>query len=401
MSAPKPHPNVVQRHDHNDRTPPLRVVADRAPSVHVGHQVLDSVRDYLAQFSAFPSAHCAPMLALWYAHTWVVEHFYVTPRLVVSSAEPGSGKTRVLEVAQFFVRAPEMTVSGSAAALFRMVSKGPISILYDEVDTVFTAKGANEDIRAMLNAGYKRTATIPRCKGDASNITVERHPVYAPAALAGIAGNMPDTITTRAITIHLRRRRRDEVVRPFREKHVEAETIPLREALAEWVTGIGEQLGAAEPDMPDGVTDRAAEIWEPLLAIADAAGGHWPTAARNACTHFVLQSTQTDTSTGIALLADLRTLYTRHNTDRLPTKTLIADLLDLDESPWGDLDGKPLDGRRMARELARFGVRPIVYKTAEGATRGYTINPTDKQHGLTDAWERYLPASTPEQETAA
>jgi hypothetical protein len=28
--------------------------------------------------------------------------------------------------------------------------------------------------------------------------------------------------------------------------------------------------------MPEGVTDRSAEIWEPLLAIADTAGGHWP-----------------------------------------------------------------------------------------------------------------------------
>jgi hypothetical protein len=109
------------------------------------------------------------MLTLWYAHTHAAAHFYVTPRLILDSAEPGSGKTRVLEVAQFLVAAPEMTISATPAALFRMVSEGPITILFDEVDAIFNAKtgGNNEDLRALLNAGYKRTATIARCVGDA------------------------------------------------------------------------------------------------------------------------------------------------------------------------------------------------------------------------------------------
>lgn len=370
--------------------PPLRAVTDHQATALDGAEVLDSVHHYLAQFNAFPSEHCAPMLALWYAHTWVSEHFYVTPRLILSSAEPGSGKTRVLEVAQYLVRAPEMTVSGSAAALFRMVGHNPITILFDEVDTIFTKAGGNEDIRGMLNAGYKRTATIPRCKGDASNITVERHPVYAPAALAGIAGAMPATITTRAITIHLRRRRTDETVRAFRERQVELEAAPIRGDLSRWVVAVAEQLAVAEPTMPHGVADRAAEIWEPLLAIADAAGGHWPETARAACTHFVIDTRTEDTSTGVRLLADLRALFTRHNTDRIPTKALLADLIGIEESPWGELDGKPLDGRRLAKELARYNIRPLLFRNAEGTAKGYSIHPTKEQLGLQDAWDRYL-----------
>jgi hypothetical protein len=85
-----------------------------------GHDVLDQVQRFVSRFNIFPSEHCAPMLALWYAHTHAADHFYVTPRLILSSVEPGSGKTRVLEVAQFLVRAPEMTISATTAALFRM-----------------------------------------------------------------------------------------------------------------------------------------------------------------------------------------------------------------------------------------------------------------------------------------
>jgi hypothetical protein len=281
-----------------------------------GHDVLDAVAAFVARFSVFPSEHCAPTLALWYAHTHATEAFYVTPRLVLDSAEPGSGKTRVLEVAQYLVRAPEMTISATPAALFRLVSLGPITILFDEVDAIFNPKngGNNEDLRGLLNAGYKRSATIARCVGDAKNIKVERFPVYAPAALAGIAGNMPTTITTRAITIHMRRRRPDEPVEPFWERKVAREAKPLREQLATWIDSTSTRLSDAHPAMPESVTDRPAEIWEPLLAIADIAGDHWPETARNACQHFVFEAGPHTTSLGIRLLADLRDLFTRAGT---------------------------------------------------------------------------------------
>ncbi|HEX4100755.1 MAG TPA: DUF3631 domain-containing protein [Pseudonocardiaceae bacterium] len=363
-------------------------------TIRAGHEVLDDVTAFVTRFSVFPSEYCAPTLALWYAHTHAVEQFYVTPRLVLDSAEPGSGKTRVLEVAQYLVRAPEMTISATPAALFRLVSMGPITILFDEVDLIFNPRngGNHEDLRGLLNAGYKRSATIARCVGDAKNMKVERFPVYAPAALAGIAGAMPATITTRAITIHMHRRRADEPVEPFRERQVARQAQPLREALAAWIDSTGGQLGEAQPDMPDGVTDRPAEIWEPLLAIADTAGGHWPDTARNACRHFVLDTGPAMTSLGIRLLADLRAVFTLAGTGRLRTTDILTALCELDEAPWGDLDGKPLDARRMARELDRYGVKPIPYKHDGKTVKGYQIT---GPRGLADAWDRYLPTQRP------
>ncbi|MGH3711051.1 MAG: DUF3631 domain-containing protein [Pseudonocardiaceae bacterium] len=371
---------------------PLAWLGHSSPGVAVraGHEVLDAVAAFVARFSVFPSKHCAPTLALWYAHTHASEQFYVTPRLILDSAEPGSGKTRVLEVAQYLVRAPEMTISATPAALFRLVSMGPITILFDEVDAIFNPKngGNNEDLRGLLNAGYKRSATIARCVGDTKTMKVERFPVYAPAALAGIAGAMPTTITTRAITIHMRRRRTDEPVEPFRERQVSQEANPLREELAAWIESTGSQLGDARPAMPDGVTDRSSEIWEPLLAIADTAGGHWPDTARNACRHFVLDTGLHITSLGVRLLADLRHVFTAHGTDRMTTADILTALLDLEESSWGDLHGKPLDARRLGRELGKYGVRSKDIKVNNQALKGYRADGAD---GLADVWSRYLP----------
>jgi len=361
-----------------------------------GHEVLDRVRDFVARFNIFPAEHCAPMLALWYAHTHAADHFYVTPRLILSSVEPGSGKTRVLEVAQFLVRAPMMTFSVTTAALFRMISDGPMTLLFDEVDTIFSGKngGNNEDLRGLLNAGYKRSATVARCVGDAKAMKVQQFPVFAPAALAGIAGNMPDTITTRAITVHMKRRRADEEVEEFWEEDVEREAAPLREALATWVESVTDKISRGRPTMPLGVRDRAAEIWRPLIAIADAAGGHWPDTARAACLHFIEVANADHNGGGqrMQLLADLRDLFTARNADKLTTDEILAALHEMDEAPWGDLDGKPLDSRRLAAFLKPYGATPRDLKLpgGGGTRKGYRVSGPG---GLADAWQRYLPPS--------
>jgi Protein of unknown function (DUF3631) len=374
--------------------PPSATATARA-----GHEILDELTAFITRFSVFPHEHCAPTLALWYAHTHASEQFYVTPRLILDSAEPGSGKTRVLEVAQHLVRAPEMTISATPAALFRLVAQGPITLLFDEVDAIFNPKngGNHEDLRGLLNAGYKRSATIARCVRDTKTMKVERFPVYAPAALAGIAGNMPSTITTRAITIHMQRRRHDEPVEPFRERQVGNEAQPLRAELATWINSIASQLSEAQPTMPEGVTDRSAEIWEPLLAIADTAGEHWPTTARTACEHFVLHTGAAITSLGIRLLADLRDIFTHADTRGLRTTDILTTLTTLDEAPWGHLDdtGKPLDARRLAKELQPYGVKPITFEAGGVSGKGYVTHRTtgrQAQTGLSDAWSRYLPA---------
>jgi hypothetical protein len=333
------------------------------------------------------------MLALWYAHTHAAQHFYVTPRLVISSAEPGSGKTLVIEVGQFLVAKPEMVFMASTAAVFRTIAgSGPVTLLWDEVDTVFTGKGGdNEELRGLLNMGYKRSGYIPRCVGDSN--TVQKFPVYSPVALVGLAGGMPPTITTRAVTIHMRRKKRTEKAEEFRERIVARDATPLREDLAAWIGQIGETLAEAEPDMPPGVFSRSREIWEPLLAIADAAGGHWPALARDACAYFMTEAGKEPISTGAQLLADLHTIYTDNNTDRMATSEILPALWAMDESPWREINGgKALDAGRLARELARYHVRPGPVWIGGKTVKGYVTHETNNQVGLADAWSRYLPA---------
>jgi hypothetical protein len=361
-------------------------------ALHPGAGLLDEVAAFLARFVAFPSDAALTAATLWVAHAHAIDAFESTPRIAFLSPEPASGKTRALEVSELLVPHPMHAVNCTPAALFRAVkdlSSRP-TILFDEIDTVFGPKAKdNEEIRGLLNAGHRRGAVAYRCVGEGTRQKVEPFPAYAAVALAGL-GDLPDTILTRSVVIRMRRRAPGEHVEPFRHRVHAKEGHELREALAEWATTVALQLEKAWPAMPHGICDRPADVWEPLLAIADAAGGDWPKRARQACVELVQATQSTDPgSLGLRLLADLRVVF--GDADALSTETILKALHNLDESPWSDLRGKPLDSRGLASRLKRYGVGPHQFRGPSGEkTRGYSVAGTDKAGGLGDPWGRYL-----------
>ncbi|BBZ57065.1 hypothetical protein MPHO_40570 [Mycolicibacterium phocaicum] len=363
--------------------------------------LLDRIHRIITKYVAFQSPHHSVVVALWVLHTWVVNAFYVTPRLILDSAEPGSGKTRVLELLALLCRSAKLTLSTTTAALYRRIAAAvedglpPPTVLQDEADAVFgkTATPQSEDLRALFNAGYRKGATVDRCEGDAAKMRVREFPVHAPVALAGLAGRMPDTIRTRGVTLHMRRRRPDQKVADFRERDAMAEAEPIRELLQQWAIDSEEGLAAARPQMPAGVTDRAAEIWEPLLAIAELAGGQWPDKARSACKFFVLDSASDDEklSLGQRLLRDIRQLLETEKVDGMWSSEIISKLMADPESEWRDMWGKTLDQRRLAKELTKYGVKSVNVRIGVGQAKGYTVHgPT----GLQQAWDHWLTPST-------
>ena len=127
------------------------------------------------------------------------------------------------------------------------------------------------------------------------------------AALAGI-GNMPDTIEDRAVIINMRRRAPDETVKPYRTRRDGPALAQLKAQLHAWVRAHLDQLEAAAPELP--VEDRAADTWEPLVAIADLAGGHWPADARAAVLALATDDLDVDhVSLRVRLLIDFRTAF--------------------------------------------------------------------------------------------
>lgn len=343
---------------------------------------LDDVETFLGRFIVYPSEHARIAHALWIAHTHLMDRWESTPRIAIISPEPASGKSRVLEVTEPLVPRPVHAVNTTPAYLFRKVSdpEGAPTILYDEIDTVFGPKAKdNEEVRGMLNAGHRRGATAGRCVVKGRTIETEELPAYCAVALAGL-NDLPDTIMSRSVIIRMRRRAPGELVEPWRGRLCRPEAEKLRAALADWAAGTAHKL--AWPEMPDGITDRAADVWEALLAVADLAGGDWPDRARVAAVALVADSMAGAPSLGVLLLGDLHTVFTGR--DRMPTEAILTELHDLDERPWGDLRGKPIDARWLARQLAKYDVRAKDMRTDGKVVRGYDAA------DLADPWDRYV-----------
>ena len=146
-------------------------------------------------------------------------------------------------------------------------------------------------------------------------------------------------------------------------------------------------LSEREPQLPEGITDRPADVWEGLLAIAELAGGWWPQRAREACVALNADRQSVDTSLGLRLLADLRDVFDTEA--QLFTTTLLDGLNGLDDAPWGNLRGKPLDARGLSRRLGRYDVRSTTVRIGATVAKGY------RREDVADAWDRYLPPASP------
>jgi hypothetical protein len=149
---------------------------------------------------------------------------------------------------------------------------------------------------------------------------------------------------------------------------------------------VGPDAGAAWPDLPDGIVDRPAEVWEPLIAVADVAGGDWPHLAREACVELCKVAEDRRVSLGVRLLADLRTIF--GDADALHTETILEKLhagegLDPD-APWAELRGKPLSVRGLANMLKPYGASSQKVTIHGRSLQGY------RRELLWDAWTRYL-----------
>jgi 5S rRNA maturation endonuclease (ribonuclease M5) len=368
----------------------VELVVDARPdgneSVFDGAELLDDIREFLSRFVVYPSVHELVAHTLWIAHAWFMGVWDSTPRIAFLSPEPGSGKSRALEVTEPLVPRPVHAVNCTPAYLFRKISDEawPPTILYDEVDTIFGPKAReHEEIRGVLNAGHRKGATAGRCVLRGKIVETEELPAYCAVALAGL-DDLPDTLMTRSVICRMRRRAPTEQIQPWRKRVNGAEAGQLYKRLLAW-SGNVEPLKDGWPTLPDAVTDRDADVWESLIAVADLAGGDWPKAARVAAVTAVTASRGRKPSVGVLLLHDIRAVFSVVGRDRMSTADILNGLNRIEESPWPTIRrGEALDPRGLANRLSKYGIGSKALRVNDEVIKGYS------RAQFEDAWSRYL-----------
>lgn len=135
--------------------------------------------------------------------------------------------------------------------------------------------------------------------------------------------------------------------------------------------------------MPRELNDRAADIWEPLLVIADLAGG--PLAGPGAGSGGG-HGPGCDGVHPIALLLfDIVIEFADAQSDRMFSSELVQHLTCFPGRPWRTLQkGKPIDERWLARQLHPYGIRSRNLRIGAQQAKGY-----DREE-LTDLCLRYV-----------
>ena len=324
----------------------------------------------------------AVAVALWVVAVHAFDTRPIFPRLFISSPEKGCGKSTLLDVMSRLVPKPLGASGITPAALFRVIEAARPTLLLDEADSYARD---NEDLRGVLDAGHRRDGAVIRTVGE--DHEPRQFSAWAPVALAAI-GHLPGTIEDRSIRIGLRRRRPDEPVEPLRLDRTDA-LEKLARMAARWTADHEAELAAADPAMPEGVVNRAADNWRPLLAVADLPGGAWPERARRAAVELSAEGDD-QRSIRVALLADIRAAFATKAVDRLSSDELASYLGSLDDRPWPDYrGGKPIGKTQIARLLKPLGVSSGTIRLPDGSTpKGYYLT------AFLDAFARYLPAES-------
>ncbi len=338
------------------------------PPVRPGYEVLNEATAFLRRFIAFPSDAAADACALWACHTHVTEACNASGRLAVLSDLPGSGKTLLMELTGLLSRSASLEADITGPALVALMAQGARTVLIDECDQFWGRNGGESyrQLRTVVNSGYRSGASVTR-RGAGG---YRQDPIYGPIAMAGL-GSLPGSVLSRCVVIRMQQRRPEQKTERFQPRVHEAIGADLGAALGSWARSVALDIASAWPDMPKGIADRQAEVWEGLLAIADCAGGDWPQRARSACTELVLgNEAEPVLSPGQRILSDLRKVFTGDGTS-LPTATIITRLFALPDSPWSVLWTDANAPRELSSLLAAYAVKPVKIRDGQRTCQGY------------------------------
>ena len=334
-----------------------------------GADFLNSLAAFVLRYLMLPR-HAAEVIALWIVHTYLLDVTDYTPYLHVRSPVPGCGKSTLLDLLSNLAHQPQFTGSISPAALYRRIARLRPTMLVDELDTQ-RGDGFGR-LRGVLNTGFHRSGTFTVCEGDNHKDT--DFSTFCPKVVAGI-GRLPATVESRSIAIPLKKATRDdlETLKKVRSDRIREECLPYRRKAVRLAQDIREQLRGADPDLPSELGGRESDVWRPLIAIADAAGGQWPEAVRDAA-RTLSGSGREESDHGILVLQDIRALFERMEADKLASKVIVDELNELEDRPWPEYrNDRPLTVSQLAALLGRFGIRPKNIRVGEDVPKGYEL----------------------------
>lgn len=349
-----------------------------------GTELLNGMVRTISRHVALPQGS-ATTLALWALGTYCMDALRLWPKLLFNSPEKRCGKSTAMEVLEGMSYRAMLTSNITASALFRCIEEWQPTLLIDEADT-FTRD--NDELNGIINAGHtRRTAVVIRSEREGDSFKPKKFSVWCPQALASI-GKQRDTLHDRAVVVTMRRKLPTDTVEKLPVDYYER-TQPLRRKCLRWASDNRQQLKTTHPEIPPCGNDRAQDNWQPLFAIAELAGGHWPEQVK--CAYLKATSDEADEQTvSTLLLKDIKAIFDDIPRDAIFSEDLITALVSMEDRPWFEWkQGKPMTQNSLSRLLNPYKVKTKDVRIGETVKRGYN------KAAFMDSFQRYIPSPSP------
>lgn len=265
---------------------PQAVVVPREPID--GAQLLGQVRTALNHFACWPSEHALTASVLFAAQAHGRDDkqmpiWQYAPHMLLTSEHGGSGKSWMGRLISQLCPSPEVLVEPTKASLVQMFAERK-TIVLTEAD-VLLAGSRNRGMVGLINAAYEPDRSCTRMRSKQA----ERVPLFGSVLLDGLdtliksSGCDLRTLVSRCLVLRIRRAP-DGYIAPRYDRTARAVFRRGSDLLGAWMAQqVQDGIADVVPQLPTGIGCRPAALWEPLMSVADAAGGPWPDLAREAC----------------------------------------------------------------------------------------------------------------------
>jgi putative DNA primase/helicase len=341
-----------------------------------GCVLLDSIKEKLQDHVVFHEG-MVELISLYALFTYVYDAFRICPYLTLVSPEKRCGKSTCLTVLMALVYRGLPASNVSSAVIFRAIEEFKPSFIIDEARFLRD----NKDMQDLVSGGYiKEMAFVLRCDGEDNRM--RRFSTWCPKILALIGSSVSDTIDDRSVIVKMDRKSPQVKVKKIPLNFYD-ECLVIRQKCKRWADDNFTKLMMARPQVPESNNDRLTDKIEPLFAIAEIAGGHWPDLIRKSMLKMMRSP---DESISVLLLQDIKDIFEQSFNDKMFSSDLVDKLKELSERPWSDWHkGKGLTTNGLAQQLKKFKVRSKGIRIEDTIKKGYCLDDFEYD------FKRYLP----------
>ena len=358
-----------------------------------GRVLLDELKSWLVLFVVLPK-WAAEILALWILHTFAFLLRDTSTYIGLESPIKRCGKTTLMSVLHDLVNRPLASSNVSPSSFFHAIDELRPTLFIDEGDNLLPG---NAELRGILNSGYKKKMSYvlrvanqkadrverervgasqrENCANQESEASAKKaggkrsrlvsYSCFCPKVMAQI-GRLPETLADRCIIIRMQRKTPEDKCK--RLKTIDGTR--LKRQCVRFVQDHAAEIASASPEIPAMLNDRMADICEPLIVLAELAGGPWPELARQAMVGLSESAQANDPIE--TLLLDIQLIFTNMGVERAFSRTLVAALNRLADRPWSEIrKGKPINDQWLGRQLQPYEIASKTMRIGKELAKGY------------------------------